>query len=184
MQAGRSQLLVIDVQGRLVPAMQDSDAVVGTCAFLGKMAGLSGVPVLITEQYPKGLGPTVIEVLSACAKPVVVEKTAFSAAQEKKAIDKLRTKRSSQGRDQIVLCGLEAHVCVLQTALDLKALGFQVFLVADATSSRRIGSRDVALSRLAHAGVVPVTSEMVAFEWTGDAKAKTFKTMSAMIRER
>ena len=73
---------------------------------------------------------------------------------------------------------------MLQTALDLKALGFQVFLVADATSSRRIGSRDVALSRLAHAGVVPVTSEMVAFEWTGDAKAKTFKTMSTMIRER
>jgi microcystin degradation protein MlrC len=82
------------VQERLVPAMQDSEAVVGTCAFLGKMAGLCGVPVMVTEQYPKGLGPTVMEVLSACAKPTIVEKTAFSAAQEKKVIDKLRTKRS------------------------------------------------------------------------------------------
>lgn len=184
MHAGRSQLLIIDVQERLVPAMSEPANVVSACAFLGQAAGLCDVPVLISEQYPKGLGHTVREVLTACAKPAVVTKTAFSAVREAKIIDRLRKKRSDQRRDQIVLCGVEAHVCVLQTALELVAIGFEVFVVADATTSRHLGSRDIALSRMAHAGVIPVTSEMVAFEWIGDAKAKPFKPISALVRER
>lgn len=184
MHAARSQLLIIDVQERLIPAMSDSAGVVSACTFLGTVAGLCGVPVLISEQYPKGLGHTVPDVLSACAKPVVVTKTAFSAVREAKIIDRLRKKRSDQRRDQIVLCGVEAHVCVLQTALELVTSGFEVFVTADAISSRHLGSRDVALSRMAHAGVVPVTSEMVAFEWVGDAKARNFKPVSALVRAR
>ena len=184
MKADRSQLLIIDVQERLIPAMQEPDAVAGACAFLGQVAGLCRVPTLITEQYPKGLGHTVLSVLEACTKPTLVEKTVFSAPQERKVLDRLRRKRADQRREQIVLCGVEAHVCVLQSALDLVSSGFEVFVVADAVSSRHIGSRDVALSRLAHAGVVPVTSEMVAFEWVGDAKSKTFKPISALVRDR
>jgi nicotinamidase-related amidase len=184
MKAERSQLLLIDVQERLVPAMQDSDSVVGTCAFLAQSAGHCSVPVMISEQYPKGLGHTVPPVLEAGTRPVVVQKTAFSVAQEKKLLDKLRKKRSDQRRDQIIIGGVEAHVCVLQSALELSTLGFEVFVVADAISSRHIGSRDIALSRMAHAGVVPVTSEMVAFEWLGDAKAKAFKPVSALVRAR
>lgn len=184
MKADRSQLLLIDVQERLVPAMQDADEVVSACAFLAHAAGHCGVPVVISEQYPKGLGHTVPPLLEATSRPVVVEKTAFSVAQEKKLLDKLRKKRSDQRRDQIIICGVEAHVCVLQSALELSISGFEVFVVADAVSSRHIGSRDIALSRLAHAGVVPVTSEMVAFEWLGDAKAKAFKPISALVRVR
>lgn len=182
--ANRSQLVVIDVQERLVPAMSEPQSVVSACAFLGQAAGICDVPVLVSEQYPKGLGHTVPDVLAACTKPAVVTKTAFSAARETKIIDKLRKKRNDQRRDQIILAGVEAHVCVMQTALELMALGFQTFVVADAISSRHLGSRDVALSRMAHAGVVPVTSEMVAFEWVGDAKSKAFKPISALVRER
>lgn len=184
MNAGRSQLVIIDVQDRLIPAMSDPEAVVSACGFMGQAADLCGVPVLISEQYPKGLGHTVPDVLKACTRPVVVSKTAFSAVRESKIINKLRKKRNDQRRDQIVLCGVEAHVCVLQTALELAASGFEVFVVADAVSSRHLGSRDVALSRMAHAGVTPVTSEMVAFEWVGDAKSKNFKPISVLVRER
>ncbi len=182
--AACSQLLIIDVQERLVPAMQDPDGVVGACAFLGEVAGICQVPTLITQQYPKGLGGTVETVLSACKRPTVLDKTAFSAAQAPRVLDRLRKLRTDQRRDQIVVCGVEAHVCVLQSSLDLRRLGFEVFVAADAVSSRHIGSRDVALSRLAHQGVVPVTTEMVAFEWVGDAKAKTFKPVSARVRDR
>ena len=184
MDARRSQLVVIDVQARLVPAMADPDALVDACVFLAQVAGHCRVPVMITEQYPAGLGHTVPSVLAASTRPAVVEKTAFSLAQENRAIDRLRRQRASQGRTQVVVCGVEAHVCVLQSALDLRASGFDVFVVADAITSRRIGSRDVALSRLAHAGIVPVTSEMVAFEWLADAKAKAFKPVSALVRAR
>ncbi|MFK7792889.1 MAG: isochorismatase family protein [Devosiaceae bacterium] len=184
MKPDRSQLLIVDVQERLLPAMQDQEDVVSACAFLAKAAGLCSVPTLITEQYPAGLGHTLQAVLDVCTKPQVVEKTAFSVAQDSKALDKLRKRRTDQRRDQIIICGVEAHVCVLQSALDLKGLGFDVFAVADAVSSRHLGSRDVALSRMAHAGIVPVTTEMVAFEWLGDAKAKAFKPISALVRER
>jgi nicotinamidase-related amidase len=182
--ADRSQLLIIDVQERLVPAMQDPTGVVDTCAFLAQAAGHCGVPIVISEQYPKGLGHTAPALLEACTRPTLIEKTAFSVAQEKKLLDKLRKKRSDQRRDQIIIAGVEAHVCVLQSALELSVAGFEVFVVADAISSRHIGSRDIALSRMAHAGVVPVSSEMVAFEWVGDAKAKAFKPISALVRTR
>ncbi|MEM6711518.1 MAG: isochorismatase family protein [Pseudomonadota bacterium] len=182
--AGRSHLLVIDVQDRLAPVVDGVDGVVATVRFLAEVAGLCAVPTLITEQYPKGLGHTVSDVLSSSAKPQVVEKTAFSAARESKVMIRLRKKRDEQRRDQIVITGMEAHICVLQTALELQEQGYTVFVVADGVSSRHIGSRDIALSRLAHAGVTPVTSEMVAFEWVGDAKAKMFKQVSSLVRHR
>lgn len=184
MKPERSQLLLIDVQEKLVPAMQDPEGVAGACAFLGQVAGHCAVPTLISEQYPKGLGHTVPPVLDACTRPAVLDKMAFSVAQEKRCLERLRKKRSDQRRDQIVIAGVEAHVCVLQSALELSTLGFEVFVVADAISSRHIGSRDIALSRLAHAGIVPVTTEMVAFEWLGSAKAKAFKPVSALVRAR
>jgi nicotinamidase-related amidase len=184
MKADRSHLLIVDVQEKLVPAMSGGGDVVGACAFLAQAASHSRVPVLITEQYPKGLGHTVPELVNACSAPETIEKTAFSAAAEPKALKVLRAFRSAERRDQIVVCGVEAHVCVLQSCLDLNALGFEVFVVADGVSSRKVGSRDIALSRLARAGVTPVTSEMVAFEWVGDAKAPAFKPISVLVRER
>lgn len=184
LQWARSQLLVVDVQERLLPAMSQGEETLSACTFLCTVAALCAVPVIISEQYPKGLGATVPTVLEACLKPVIIPKTAFSAVAEPRILDRLRKKRSDQNRSQIVICGMEAHVCVLQSALDLKAHGFEVFVVADAITSRQIGSRDVALSRLAHGGVVPVTSEMVAFEWVGDARARPFKAVSALVRAR
>ncbi|MBV6658337.1 MAG: isochorismatase family protein [Devosiaceae bacterium] len=184
--AARSVLLVIDVQERLLPAMDGATELVDSCAFLVSVAAHCAVPVFVTEQYPQGLGPTAPEIAgpAEAAKAKVFDKTAFSAARVGKLIDRLRKLRHEKRRDQIILCGIESHICVLQSAVELKAAGFEVFVAADAVSSRHIGSRDLALSRLAHYGVAPVSTEMVAFEWVGDAKAKAFKPVSALVRER
>ncbi|MEM6382555.1 MAG: isochorismatase family protein [Pseudomonadota bacterium] len=184
MDVQRSTLLVIDVQERLLPAMDGQKVLEGACAFLCAVATECAVPVIISEQYPKGLGATVPAISEAAGNAKIIAKTAFSAAAEPKILDRLRKLRSDKRRDQIVVCGIEAHVCVLQSALELRAAGFDVFVAADAVSSRRIGSRDLALSRLGHAGIGLVSTEMVAFEWIGDAKSKHFKPISAMVRDR
>ncbi|MEM1289473.1 MAG: hydrolase [Pseudomonadota bacterium] len=182
MDPSRSVLFIIDVQERLLPAMESAGAVANACVFLGKAAAEAKVPVLVSEQYPKGLGHTVPDVLAALRKPKIFEKTSFSVAGDARIVTHLRKLRAEKRRDQVILCGIEAHVCVLQSALQLMQRGFEVFVAADATSSRKVGSRDLALSRLAHAGVAPVSTEMVAFEWVQDSRSPIFKPVSALVR--
>ena len=184
MNRARAHLLVVDMQEKLVPAMADADATVDAVGFLIEVAKLCGVPVTLTEQYPNGLGHTVAALAEKVQAAKRFEKTAFSALGDKKCGDHLRAARTKQRRDQIVVCGVEAHVCVSQTALDLKGAGFEVFVAADAISSRALGSRDVALSRLARAGIAPVTTEMVGFEWVGDASDALFKPLSQLVKAR
>lgn len=174
----RSCLLVIDVQERLLPAMAEGGNVVANAAVLIKAANRLGIPVLLSEQYPKGLGPTVAALSALVPEGLAVAKTEFSCAAAPGYLDRLR----ATGRDQLVLAGIEAHVCVLQTALQFRSLGYAVFVVADAVSSRKPESVGLALARMREAGAVPVTTEMVLFEWLGRAGTAEFKELSALIR--
>ncbi|WP_448204760.1 hydrolase [Azospirillum sp. sgz302134] len=174
----RSVLLVVDVQERLMPAILESARVARNVGILLKAAKALDVPVLATEQYPKGLGPTVEPLRDLLPPDSVVEKITFSCTGEPAFLDRL----ARIGRDQIVLCGAEAHVCVLQTALSLAAMGRTVALAADATSSRAASNLDLAIARMRGHGVEIVSTEMVVFEWMERAGTPSFKAVSALIK--
>ena len=169
-----SVLCVIDVQERLVPAVADGDVVVDRCRRLAEAARLLGVPAVLTEQYRKGLGapvPPLAEVL-----PPPLEKLSFSCCGAERF-----AKAIPETAGQLVLCGLETHVCVAQTALDLLAEGYAVFLAIDAISSRHVIDRDVALRRLEAAGAVPTTSEAILFEWCRTASHPQFQAVRKLV---
>jgi nicotinamidase-related amidase len=173
-----SRLVIVDMQEKLLPAMSDGTAVSDRCSLLVRGAQLLGVPVDATEQYPNGLGPTV-EVLSALL-PDRPSKLRFSAAQ----CLPWASKPLEDGRHQVVVAGIEAHVCVLQTALDLVAAGFDVHVSADAVTSRNPLDATIALERLAAEGVTITTTEAVLFEWCESAEAAEFKALSRLITGR
>lgn len=173
-----SLLFVVDEQARLAPAMYSRDQAVANTRVLLRAAACLGVPVIASEQYPKGLGPTVPEIASLLPQGSVCEKIHFSCAND----EGIATRIAKLGRSQVVVVGMEAHVCVLQTALGLKARGYEPFVVADAVSSRRPESHAIALDRLRVAGVPVVTTEMVAFEWLERAGTAEFKEILGLIR--
>src|SRR5688572_25957908 len=156
-----SAVLVIDVQEKLMAKIPDADRLVRNCAFLIDGARLFDVPVAATEQYPKGLGPTVPEL--AQRLPERPDKVSFSCCGVAGLADGFR----QRGRPKVVLVGIETHVCVLNTALDLLAGGLRVYLAVDALASRFPLDHAAALRRLEQAGAVPVTVETVLFEWAG-----------------
>jgi nicotinamidase-related amidase len=173
-----SAVLVVDVQEKLMAKIPNADAIVRNIAFVLDAAPVLGIEVRATEQYPKGLGPTVAEL--ARRLPERPDKLTFSCCGVPGLIESLRR----HGRRQVLLVGIEAHVCVLHTALDLLAEKFQVHLAVDAVGSRFAVDRDTALRRLEGAGVVPITVETAVFEWTGDAAHPNFKAISALVRAR
>jgi nicotinamidase-related amidase len=134
------------------------------------------VPIFASEQYPKGLGGTLPQFVDLASRRM--EKLEFSAYANPAIQDALKR----AGQSQLVLCGVEAHVCVLQTGLDLIEAGYQVFVVADAVASRRPDSREVALHRVARAGATLITVEMALFEWLRSASAPEFRSISKLIR--
>jgi nicotinamidase-related amidase len=169
--ARRSFLLVVDVQAKLVPVIDGGDAVVGACRWLVDVARDVDVPVRYCEEYRRGLGPTVALLAAALKDEERLEKLHFGIASEPACRDAL----AALGRDQAVLCGMEAHVCLLQSALGLLALGYEVFVVADAVGSRFAASRRAALDRMVAEGVSVVTREMVLFEWVEQAGTEQFR---------
>ncbi len=174
-----SQLVMIDMQTKLSTAMP-ADAmqkVVKNCAILAQAANLLQVPIIATEQYPQGLGGTLPEISQHFGNKKPIEKTAFSASGDAKFKQLLH-----RDKLQIVLAGMEAHICVLQTALDLVAQSKQVFVVEDAVTSRDAANKANALARLRDAGCVITNTESVLFEWLGDANHEAFKTLSKFIR--
>ena len=178
LQAAESALLVIDMQERLLPAIHDSAAVVSRVAALITAADLLGVPVLATEQYPKGLGATVAD-LAPTIGDRRVAKLAFSAAGEAAVAAWLA---AADAKATVALCGVEAHVCVLQTALDLAAAGRSVAVVADAAGSRRPEDRALALDRARAHGIGVVGAEMVIFEWLARADTPAFRQLQPVIK--
>ena len=178
LQPGRSALLVVDVQEKLMVKIPSAQVLIRNVAFLIDAARLLEVPVSATEQYPKGLGPTVAALIDKL--PERPEKLAFSSCAVPAVVDGFR----QQNRTQIVVTGIETHVCILNTTLDLLAAGFQVYLPVDAVGSRYAQDHDLALRRLEKAGAILTTSETVAFEWVGGAHHARFKQISSLVQER
>ena len=174
--AGSSTLLVIDLQGRLMPAISGGDAVVAVTNRMIRVAETLALPVRFTEQNPKGLGPTVPQVETAAAKHVV-EKMTFDACGASALAEALGD------RPQVVVAGCEAHVCVLQTVLGMLAAGRAVFVVEDAVGSRDPANKARALSRMQANGAEIVTSEMAVFEWLGGAENPKFRDVLSIVKE-
>ena len=176
--AERSVLIVIDVQERLAPAMHGLSGFLRNTELLMRAAARLAVPMIVTEQYPKGLGRTVESIAALAPADAVVEKISFSAAGS----DGFDRRLEALDRPEPVICGIEAHVCVLQTALSLRDRGMRVWLARDATTSRRPESAQAACERAAVAGVDLVTTEMVVFEWMRQAGTPEFRELSALIK--
>jgi nicotinamidase-related amidase len=170
----KSCLLVVDIQERLLPAINEGERVIENTAWLMQIAQELEVPLLVSEQYPKGLGHTVPALLELTPEGALVEKIHFSCAASPACQERL----AAIDREHIVVTGIEAHVCVLQTAIALTATGKQVFVVADAVSSRRARDAELGLERMRAAGVHLVSREMVAFEWLHRAGTAQFREIS------
>lgn len=174
-----SQLLLVDMQTKLSLAMPTDamQAVVRNVQILAQAAQCLSVPVVLTEQYPQGLGHTLPEILQHTSLAPVVEKTAFSACASPKFNAKL-----SRDKSQVILAGMEAHICVLQTAFDLLAQHKQVFVVEDAIISRASANRANAIARMREAGCIITNTESVLFEWVGNAQHDAFKEIAKLVR--
>jgi nicotinamidase-related amidase len=168
-----SALLAIDIQERLLPHIEGWQRLVENALWLARLAQRLGVPVMASEQYPKGIGHTHAELAALLPAGAIGEKLHFSCA----AAQCLPGLPGSERR-QIVVCGIESHVCVLQTVLDLRWQGREVFVVAEAVGSRRATDRELALARMRGHGVEIVSREMVAFEWLRQAGSEEFREVS------
>jgi nicotinamidase-related amidase len=173
----RAALAVIDVQEAFRPAVVDFDAVARNTAVLVQGARILELPVLVTEQYPKGLGRTVPEVADHLGEVVPLEKVCFSAVDA----DGFHAALSEAERDQILLCGIESHVCVNQTAEDLLADGFEVHVARDAVSSRTAGNRDLGLHKMERSGAVLTSVETALFEVLRQAGSPEFKQIQGLV---
>lgn len=178
LEAERSALLVVDIQDRLAAAIPDAAAVIERARILLAAAVRLGVPIIVSEQYPKGLGGTDARLTPLPAQATVLPKLAFSCAADPGLLAAVK----ATGRDQLVVCGMETHVCVLQSALGFVATGRQVFVVSDAVGSRHEERRRLGLERMRAGGVDIVDSEMVVFEWLGAAGTDAFRELSRLIR--
>jgi nicotinamidase-related amidase len=179
--AANSLLVVIDIQTKLTAILPEAEArhMGAQTQKLLSAAKLLEIPVLVTEQYPEGLGATdsaIGDNLPYAAQ--MFSKTGFSV----RAADGFAAALRQTGRKQLVLAGLEAHVCVLQSALDCQHAGYQVHVVADAVCSRALGNKRHALQRMRQQGITVSTTESVLFEWLADAKHPEFKSIAALIR--
>lgn len=173
-----SVLVIIDMQERLVPAMQAPAVTLKNAKLLITAAQACNVPTLLTEQYPKGLGRTVPEILTLADNSPVIEKTHFSCMENTEFAGTV----ARLSRKQIVLAGMEAHICVVQTAASLIESDYEVFVVSDATASRTLASETACITRLSASGVGIVTTEMAVFEWLGKAGTPAFKSMLPYIK--
>jgi nicotinamidase-related amidase len=171
-------LAVIDIQERLLPMIFEGERVVRNTVRLIKGARVLGIPVLVTEQYKKGLGATTPAVAAEIAALPLMEKIAFSACGAAGFDRALKKKKVSD----VILCGIEAHVCVSQTCLDLLDKGLRVFVVVDAMWSRTTDNHFIAVERMRDAGGVVVSTEMVLFELLEKAGTDEFKQILALVK--
>lgn len=176
--ARQSRLLIVDVQQKLVPLIDRAETMIAGCAKLIRGAEILGVPVFATEQYPQGLGETVPELAELLGDRA--QKLRFSCAE---ALQWPGAAEDLQERDQVVVAGIETHVCVQQTVLDLLAIGYRVYVPADAVASRGQIDWEFALRRMADSGATITTAESVLFEWAEIAGTPEFKQISRLVKE-
>ncbi len=177
--ASKASLLLIDIQNRLLPAMATPDQVIAKSQILLQAAETLGLPVTISEQYPKGLGHTVETLQTNTA--TIFEKLSFSCWRDD-ALKSHFVNLHETSRPLVIVAGIEAHVCVMQTCIDLANAGFGVFAVADAMSSRKSESATLAFERMRANNVVVVNTEMVVFELLEKAGTPEFKALSGLIK--
>jgi nicotinamidase-related amidase len=171
-------LVIVDIQERLAAVMSEREKVTGNCLHLIEIAKLLRIPVVLTEQYPKGLGPTVSEIKNALPAYEPVEKIAFSCCGQPAFLDRL----SVLGRNKVVLCGMETHICVLQSCVDLIGKGFTVHVVSDAQCSRAKENHKTGIEFMRDAGAVITCTETALFQLLEKAGTEEFKTISKRIR--
>lgn len=171
-------LVLVDYQERLMPAMVDKEALEENVVKLAMGCGILGLPILVTQQYTRGLGETVEAIKEAVDDFSPIEKTSFSCYGEPAFVEALE----ATGRKTVVLAGIETHVCVLQTALDLLEQGYRVFLPADCVSSRKLSDKNYGEVRMGSAGVTITSCESVLFELVKDAKNENFKAISILVK--
>ena len=176
----RSILLVIDLQESYRGKIHEEERLVRGVGRLLAAASVLDVPVLLTEQYPKGLGATVPELakVASAHHAAILPKMHFSCMEDQGFAAAFK----ATGRKQAVIAGMEAHICVMQTAVSLMDQGYEVFVVTDATSSRTLASEKACLDRLQACGAGIVTTEMVVFEWLGRAGTPAFKALLPLIK--
>jgi nicotinamidase-related amidase len=169
----RAALVVIDVQEAFAKAVERFDEVAAQTAILVQGARVLGLPVLVTEQYPRGLGQTVEPLRDLLGNVERLPKTVFSAARAD-GFD-------LQGRDQALVCGVETHVCVSQTAHDLLAGGVEVHVAVDAVGSRTAANRELGLRKMEKSGAILTSAETALFELLGEAGSDEFKTIQKLV---
>ena len=176
--ADNTTAIGIDYQERLLPAISEHAAVIRNSRVLFSGLELLRIPVIISRQYPQGLGDTVADIREVTADAAVLDKTAFSCHGDKH----IREALERTGRRTVILSGVEAHVCVLQSAVDLLAAGYQVIYVADCTGSRKAEDKEYGIRRAGQEGALLVTYEQILFELLGSATAPAFKGISTLVR--
>ncbi len=171
-------LLLVDMQEKFVPHIADWDRVLQRCTVMVQGCVALGIPILVTEQYPKGLGPTVGELRRHLPSDQPIQsKLKFSAY-----VEAIRKQLADLSRRTVLLCGIETHVCVLQTALDLTESGYQTALIADGSSSRRIDDKSLAINRMREIGVVISSAESALLEMVHEAGTERFEKIRPIIR--
>lgn len=173
----RSALLIVGMQYRLVQVMHDRKRLKRRASRLVQGSNILSIPQLVTEQYPRGLGETIEEVARYIRPQCIEEKTRFTAY-----IHPIRERLNELDVESVVIAGVEAHVCVLRTCLDLMQAGYRVYPAWDAISSRRPEDKEAARERLTQAGAIPTTVEAALFEWLGDADDSRFRKISDLIK--
>lgn len=170
--------IFIDFQEKLVPAIDNHDAIVERTAILAKGLAEFDIPVAVSQQYTKGLGDTVPTVQEAFANFAYLEKTSFSCCE----CDEIAAWVKSCDKKNVIVCGVEAHICVMQTVLDLIAAGKNVFIPVDCIGSRKPIDLEYGIRRMEKEGAYLATCESVLFELTGGAKSPQFKTISKLVK--
>jgi nicotinamidase-related amidase len=170
--------LVIDLQERLVPAMEDNELLVKNCGILIQGLQEFNLPLIVTQQYTKGLGETIEEIKSLIPTVGYFEKKDFSCFDVPEVVSVLQEKAAKN----VIICGIESHVCVLQTAVDLKAAGYNPVVVMDCVSSRSFDNIDLAAERFRFEGIMMTSYESILFELTRSAGAPEFKAISKLVK--
>jgi nicotinamidase-related amidase len=170
--------LIIDIQERLFPVMLEKEKLLKNCLTLAKGLNELQLPLLITQQYTKGLGETLPEIKGAIPDFKFIEKRAFSCCDEPAVVNQLK----KLGAKNIIICGIEAHVCILQTAIDLKEAGLQPVVVMDCISSRTKENIDLAKERFRFENIIIASYESILFELTRSSGAPEFRTISKLVK--
>jgi len=171
-------LVVVDVQGNLAHAMHEKETLFEHLATLIQGARILNIPIIVTEQYPKGLGPTIPEIASLLPDSEPISKVAFSCCGEAQFMQTLE----ASGRNQVLIAGIETHVCVYQTTCDLLSRGYEVDVVADAVSSRSARNREIGLAKMRDRGAALSCVEMALYELMKEAGGETFKAVLKVVK--